>query len=292
MKINPLLRERYLWKTNFYSTRRIEKLPYVTSICCSRAFSHGKYYVSGKFRIADKNMYAFQYTIKGYGILRIGDKTYKIGEKQAFLIEVSNPEVSYYLPKENNNGWEFLFIDIEDGSGLTKQIIKECGQVYDLKNHQHIIQKMLNFKENKKKIQEISMGESMALVKSLLCSLLDISSADHMVSNNTKIIRKAYKLIEENIAEPYNGQMLAKDLEISQEYLCSLFAKEAQTSPYKLILKLKIQEACILLKNTNNSIKEIAVKVGCEPGSHFARIFKREIGILPSEFRKNGIMPY
>ncbi|MDA3799553.1 MAG: AraC family transcriptional regulator [Kiritimatiellae bacterium] len=286
-------KEELLWQTRFYSIKKVENLPRALGISCSNTTNHAMYYNHGKDRISEKNQYVFQYSLKGFGALKIGEITHTIKEKQAFLVDVSDPNIIYYLPKENREGWNFMFFVFEDKSLQTESIIKEYGHLYDLSNDLHIVKKLMHFKDAKEKVLEISTGESIILVNSLLCSLIDIaSSVEHTGSTNAKIIRKSYKLIEQNLRTPYNVAMLADDLNISQEHLSRVFAKEIRISPYKLIMKIKMREACTLLKDTTLPIKDIALRVGNEPGSHFARAFKNEIGESPGEFRKRGVMPY
>lgn len=292
MRADLQQKEKLLWETRFYSIKKLDNLPNAISVACSYTKSPSKYYNHGKNRISEKNCYVFQYSLKGFGGLRVGEMNYTIGEKHALLVDVSDPNITYYLPEENKDGWMFLYFVFVDRSMQTKSIINEYGHVYDLNNNSHIIQKLLRFKGDGEQIVEISTGESIILVNSLLCSLIDIASVDKSDSTNAKIIRKAYKLIEKNISLPYNVAMLADDLNISQEHLSRVFAIEIKTSPYKLITNIKMRDACMLLKETNRPIKDIAVKVGNEPGSHFARAFKNEIGLSPGEFRKHGVLPF
>ena len=46
-----------------------------------------------------------------------------------------------------------------------------------------------------------------------------------------------------------------------------------------------MKEAVRLLKNTELSVKEIALKTGYSDSNYFAKVFKRINGVIPSEFR-------
>ena len=48
----------------------------------------------------------------------------------------------------------------------------------------------------------------------------------------------------------------------------------------------RMQAATILLRDTKDSITEIAAKMGYDNPSKFSEGFKKEFGELPSEFRK------
>ena len=49
----------------------------------------------------------------------------------------------------------------------------------------------------------------------------------------------------------------------------------------------RMQAATVLLKDSSDSITEIAAKIGYDNPSKFSEVFKKEFGKLPSEFRKS-----
>ena len=58
-------------------------------------------------------------------------------------------------------------------------------------------------------------------------------------------------------------------------------------SPVQYILSLRMLNAQSLLERTNYSIKEISEIVGCENPLYFSRVFKKEIGKSPTQYRKD-----
>ena len=52
------------------------------------------------------------------------------------------------------------------------------------------------------------------------------------------------------------------------------------------INNLRINEAKILLKNTTENITSIAMKLGFSDPNYFARIFKKQTGITPREYKR------
>ena len=53
------------------------------------------------------------------------------------------------------------------------------------------------------------------------------------------------------------------------------------------LTSLRIIKAEELLKNSDISIKEICFEVGYRDPNYFSRIFKKNIGITPTEFRES-----
>lgn len=57
-------------------------------------------------------------------------------------------------------------------------------------------------------------------------------------------------------------------------------------TPMQYILSIRISSAQSLLETTEYNIAEIAAIVGYDDPLYFSRLFKKQIGVSPSEFRK------
>ena len=60
-------------------------------------------------------------------------------------------------------------------------------------------------------------------------------------------------------------------------------------SPAQYILSLRMVNAQSLLERTTYNIKEISEIVGYENPLYFSRVFKKEIGESPAQYRKEMI---
>ena len=56
--------------------------------------------------------------------------------------------------------------------------------------------------------------------------------------------------------------------------------------------RLKMKEACTLLRSTNDYIYQIAQKLGYSDPYYFSRIFKKVIGVSPREYQDGDYMYY
>lgn len=63
------------------------------------------------------------------------------------------------------------------------------------------------------------------------------------------------------------------------------FQKCTGLSPIQYVHALRLEEAKQLLESTDNSIESIAEQVGYEDSSFFSRLFRREVGLTPSQYR-------
>ncbi|MDE5584581.1 MAG: AraC family transcriptional regulator [Ruminococcus sp.] len=79
---------------------------------------------------------------------------------------------------------------------------------------------------------------------------------------------------------------VADYLKISSEYLSRLFKKETGMTFSEYINKLKIEEASSLLLFTERSDIEISSLLGFSSQSYFIKIFRKQMGITPKQYKK------
>lgn len=78
----------------------------------------------------------------------------------------------------------------------------------------------------------------------------------------------------------------AEALHTNSSYLSALFKKTTGLGFIDYVNQIRIKESKELLSATNLSLVEIALNTGFESQSYFTKIFKRETGITPREYRK------
>lgn len=93
--------------------------------------------------------------------------------------------------------------------------------------------------------------------------------------------------------ENYNTKIsiddYAESLHISTNWFIHNFKQYAGMSPAQYILSLRMVNAQSLLERTTYNIKEISEIVGYENPLYFSRVFKKEIGKSPTQYRKEMI---
>ncbi|MET1056924.1 MAG: AraC family transcriptional regulator [Pedobacter sp.] len=80
--------------------------------------------------------------------------------------------------------------------------------------------------------------------------------------------------------------MLAEKLNLSPRYLSDLLKQETGKTAMDLIQIFLVSEAKNLLNEGKLSINEIAYLLGFENPPYFSRLFKKETGLSPNQFRK------
>lgn len=99
-------------------------------------------------------------------------------------------------------------------------------------------------------------------------------------------IRQAVEYIEANYSKPLKLEDVAEIVYLSPHYFSDLFAKELHITFSDYIQKVRLEESKRLLINTNMNIAEIANTIGYADSRYFSKLFKKQIGIMPKEYRK------
>ena len=100
-------------------------------------------------------------------------------------------------------------------------------------------------------------------------------------------IKRAINYIREHYQESISLEGIAMRLEITPEYLSTLFNKEVGINFSAFLKEFRISHAKRLLAGTDLKIYEIAERVGYGDPKYFMRVFKEVQGISPKEYRQN-----
>lgn len=97
----------------------------------------------------------------------------------------------------------------------------------------------------------------------------------------------AVRYFHENYNKPISIEEYAVQQHMSVSWFIRNFKEYTESTPAQYILSLRISNAQTLLETTNYNITEIAEIVGYDNPLYFSRMFKKQNGMSPSEFRKH-----
>ena len=83
---------------------------------------------------------------------------------------------------------------------------------------------------------------------------------------------------------------LAAHLNLSSKYLSDLLKQETDKTTMELIPLFMIAEAKNLIVNRELSISEIAYQLGFENPPYFSRLFRKETGMSPKQYRDQPLI--
>lgn len=97
---------------------------------------------------------------------------------------------------------------------------------------------------------------------------------------------KVIPYIQENITNPFTVSELAKYVALNPQYMMRLFKKTTGKSIIEYVTVYKMEMAKNLLKKSQWTNEIIAEKVGYVSSNYFIKLFKKQYGITPREYRK------
>lgn len=107
-------------------------------------------------------------------------------------------------------------------------------------------------------------------------------------STPSDVIKQVITFIEQNYMHDIGIGQIAEQLNITPNYLSSLFHKKMDMTFMKYITNVRMLKAKELLSNHSAQVQQVAEKVGYYSTRHFTKLFKEFYGICPSEYRDSS----
>lgn len=103
--------------------------------------------------------------------------------------------------------------------------------------------------------------------------------------HSDELITQIQFWMQTNLNVPLSLNALSKQFGISQRSFTRRFKAANGINAMKYWQQLKIETAKELLASSNLSIQEISFQVGYQDQSHFSKLFKKELGTTPRDYR-------
>ncbi|MCG7406612.1 AraC family transcriptional regulator [Paenibacillus sp. ACRRX] len=102
----------------------------------------------------------------------------------------------------------------------------------------------------------------------------------------TEVVKQVVQYMHKHVDEPLTLELLGQRFGYNPQYLARRFKELTTRSPIDYLIGIRIGKACHMLQYTDASISDISQSVGYEDVFYFNRIFKKNVGLSPSHFRK------
>jgi AraC-like DNA-binding protein len=80
-------------------------------------------------------------------------------------------------------------------------------------------------------------------------------------------------------------EQIASECHVNNAYLCRLFRRYDNQSPYQYLRRLKMNHAAECLQKPGALVKQVAEDSGFTDPFHFSRVFTSVFGLSPTSFR-------
>ena len=103
---------------------------------------------------------------------------------------------------------------------------------------------------------------------------------------NADFVAMEKEYIQTNYAQDIGVAQIAEVLQITPNYLSTLFRKVEGITLIRCLTGIRLEHARALLENSQLRISQIAREVGYADSHYFTRVFKENFGFYPNEYRK------
>ena len=139
---------------------------------------------------------------------------------------------------------------------------------------------------NEKLIIEISNTTDFNEICYILSDNINIFTEQFIeAEHHHSAITHAIRYLSAHYSEPVTLAQTAKSAGVHPSYLSSLFRKITGLTFKDYLNNIRIEHALELLKNTDYPIMEIAISCGFNDQSYFSKVFKKQTGMTPRQFR-------
>lgn len=120
------------------------------------------------------------------------------------------------------------------------------------------------------------------LINTAIENVRSMQKTDSIVHSQKDVIKD---YIDRNYKKDISAKDVAGILGYSDVYFSKVFKQLFDDNFINYLTKIRIDRAKVLLKDISFNIKEVGKSVGYADSNYFTKVFKRSIGMSPSEYR-------
>ncbi len=250
---------------------------YYSIIWCGHLFCNREYYIKRK----SYGPLLLLYVNRGSLHLELGQEHYTATAGQVVFFDCRQPH--YYYASELSD-YYYVHFDGPHAQEICHQINQASGIVIDGANNESIKNEIKNL------LKFYSEGQNESVIASSyrlyrFFMLLDNPSHTPQLRKNDESLSMAIKYIRANVGQKITLKDLSELTNLSVYYFSHLFKSLTGQSPTEFIVNSRIDQAKVLLTNTNHPISEISKMVGYPNSSNLITLFTKRVGMAPMQFR-------
>lgn len=143
------------------------------------------------------------------------------------------------------------------------------------------------FTEDAATLADINQAPDVTTLRNLLLAIAKQAdqSEQQQFSRNVLAMRQ---IVHDRYAEQLTLTQVALELHLSAVYLGQLFKQETGRTFAQYLNDWRVRIAVDLLQNSEDDVTEIAQAVGYQNPSYFYKLFKKQMGMSPREYRADA----
>ena len=234
---------------------------------------------------SDFPFYSIEFVARGKGTVILQDEEYRLYAGRVFSY---GPGIAHVIASEADDPLVKYFVDFigPDAPKMLRKFGPAPGCVVQVASPEVILQIFENLIRNGQTDSPYTLLLCKVILEQLILKIAETSICEHpRAKASFYTYQKSREIIEKNFLNLHSLDQIAEECNIDSAYLCRLFKRFGNRSPYQYLMRMKMNLAAQKLQSTNSSVKEIAFELGFNDPFHFSRVFKRIFGIPPSAFK-------
>ena len=230
--------------------------------------------------------YSIEYVARGQGELKLAGRSHVLQSGRLFAY---GPRVPHHIVGSSSDPLVKYFVDFTGRSAL--KLLRACrlppghvAQVFPPNALSPLFDELIQ--------SGLQVGRQRVdlCVGLLECLALKIVAARAPVAGVETLAFETYQQVRLRIEQHFlrlrTLAQIAEECHANNAYLCRLFRRYDQQTPYQYLLRLKMNHAAARLQSAGVLVKQVAEEVGFADPFHFSRVFKHVLGLSPDTFRR------
>lgn len=190
---------------------------------------------------------------------------------------VESSEEQYISPLMDG---QILFAPVIDESAGINQLIQSCYEIFTQRPEAYQL-----------RVKAI-LFEMLYQMFSQYVQTRNVKPKLHPHSLSRERVNIILQYVEDHYAERIQLDDLVEIVHINKYYICKIFQQYVGKTFLEYVNLVRVQKAIALITSTNASMTDIAFSTGFQDINYFSRMFKRVMGISPTDLRKRQRKAY
>jgi len=230
------------------------------------------------------------YCVEGSGWYRLNGKEYRVEKDQFFMLPAGMP----HAYGSSDEGWTIYWLHFggqhaaiyAEGEQTPKKINVTVDSRIGRRNN--LFEEILNTLMEGQDLARLRYASSLLHYYLATMCYLQEYRRSAAIDASTDPVQAAIHFMEENIEKRLSLQEILNYVGYSSSHFTTLFRQRTGMPPLSYFNHLKVQQACVLLRETDMRINQICYKLGIEDCYYFSRMFAKETGISPQKYRQEN----
>lgn len=230
------------------------------------------------------------YCLEGRGWVMLDKKKIEILPSQFIIIPANTP---HKYGADEDDPWTIYWVHFKgEISAHIAALLKD--HMRDYQPHISYNEKRINlFEEIYRNLEKGYSSDNLRYINMtfyhFLSSLLyedKFNYAEQLKEDD--VVQTTIALMQQKINAVLSLGELARRAKLSISHFSFIFRRETGYSPMEYFNHLKVQQACQYLAFSDLSIKDMADRLGMDDQFYFSRLFSKQMGMSPREYRKRN----